>query len=157
MYYFFQPNIEFSSYIGIWSNLTSKVLKNGQHKHDGELFGIASADVELSRKQTISQKVRGTFQKKPLSCLWKFYRLFICINCHSSFPVVWRSGIWQENSRALTMRVWLFLWGHSSLLTVQVCVVPLNISYVFCICSLTYTAIPSWSIWTTDHSNFHIS
>ena len=37
-------------------------------------------------------------------------------------------------------------WGHSSLLAMQVCVKPLNSSFVFCSCSLTHTAMgwPSW-------------
>ena len=61
-----------------------------------------------------------------------------------------------QNSQVLTMCVQLLLRGHSSLFAVQVCVVPLDSSFVFCSCSLMPAATASWSIWTADHAHFHI-
>ena len=70
--------------------------------------------------------------------------------CRSSHLVVCRSIIWLENLRTLTTRAQPLFRDLSSVLAVQVCVVPLNSSATFCSCSLTYAATesPSWLLTT---------
>ena len=77
--------------------------------------------------------------------------------CYKLFPWVavppfqlFGSRIWLENSQTSTMCA--HARSLSLLLAVQVCVVPLDSSFVFCSCSLIYAASESWSIWTTDHA-----
>ena len=103
--------------------------------------------VELSEKQTVSQKSER-FEKALV-------RLpIVPLHCGSSLPVVCESGIWLENSRTLTRCERLLLRDLSLLLAVQVCVVPLDSSSMFCGCSLTHAATASCSIWTSDHAHF---
>ena len=132
---------------------------------DEELFGIASAVVsiqkliivwyvEFSGKQTISQKARATFQKSL--CLDLENTTIVSLHCRLSLPVVCGSGIWLENLRSLTTCLRPLIRDLSSFLTEQVCVVLLDSSFVFCGCSLTHTATASCSMWTSDHTHFHI-
>ena len=108
----------------------------------------------FSKKRTVSQKVRGTFKKalvRPLKTL-----RIVPLHCSSSLLVVCRTRIWLENSQTLTMRARPPLKDLSLLLTVQVCVVPLGSSSVFCSHSLTHAAAASCSIWTPDDAHFRI-
>ena len=84
--------------------------------------------------------------KKPLSHPRKHYRLSLCIAICSSRLFAEAEFGW--NIRKLwpcTHARWL-LWGCSSLLAVQVCVVPRNTSFVFCGCSLLHAATVSCSL-----------
>ena len=48
---------------------------------------------------------------------------------------------------------WPLVWDRSSLLALQVCVVLLGSSSVFCSCSQKNVATASCLVWTTDHAS----
>ena len=110
----------------------------------------------FSEKQTFSQKTERHSTEKPSHTLKMLWMVYLCCCCCSSLLVVCGSVIWLENLWTLTMRLWLLFWDCSLLVTVQVCVVHLDSSFVFCSCSQVHATPVSWSIWTTDLAHFRI-
>ena len=107
--------------------------------------------VEFSEKQTVSQS-ESYFSKKPSSGPQKRDELSLCIAVCPS----WLFAEVECGWRTLTTCERPLLRDLSLLLTVQVCVVPLDSSSVFCGCSLTHAATASCSVWTSDHAHFRI-
>ena len=100
-------------------------------------------------------KSERQFSKKPSSGPQKRYESSICIAVCPSRLLMEADNL-AGNSPTLTTPAQPLLRDLTQLFTVQVCVVPLDSSSVFCGCSLTHTATASCSVWTSDHAHFRI-
>ena len=106
-------------------------------------------------EKKISKIVRVTFQVS-LHHAWKCYKLTSLSNFLFPLPVVCaRKHKLAGKYMSLDLHVRPLSWGHLSLLAVQVCVVLLDLFFVFCSCTyLMHTATTTWSTWTSDHAQF---
>ena len=146
-----------------WFDIQSAIKWTTQRNRG--LFRIASTVVSIHNKivmwcklveNRLFRKKQGVLFKKGLCLDLKNVMSCVPLCCHSSFPVICGSRTWLENSWTLTLCARLLLGDISLLLAVQVCVMPLDSSSMFCSCSVTYATTENWSILTTDHAHFCI-